>query len=63
MEAENNHSRTNPIIPNTPNDNARIEEILGDCNTAEIIDIAENIKLEDIEGLSEQLSGSMNFKK
>ena len=63
MEAENNHSRTNPIISNTPNDNARIEEILGDCNTAEIIDIAENIKLEDIESLSEQLSGSMNFKK
>ena len=64
MEAENNRSVINPIVSHTPNDNAKIEDVLGDCNTAEILDIVENILVEkDIESLSEQLSGGMKFKK
>ena len=63
VEAENNRSIINPIASHTPNDNARIEDVLGDCNTAEILDIVENINPEDIESLSEKLSGGMNFKK
>ena len=45
------------------------ENVLGDFNTAEILDIAENITDEDIdrysstESLNEQLFGGMNFKK
>ena len=62
-EAGNNRSIINPIVSHTPYDNARIEDVLGDCNTAEILDIAENINPEDIESLSEQLSDGMNFKK
>ena len=63
MGAENNRSIINPIVSHTLNDNARIEDVLGDCNTAEILDIAVSINPEDIESLSEQLSGGMNFKK
>ena len=61
IQAGENKQSTNPAPSNASNATSRTAEVLN-LNTAEILDIAHNLRTEDIEGLSSQLSDHLNFQ-
>ena len=61
IQAGKNKQPTNPAPLNASNTSQKPTEFLN-LNTAEILDIAHNLRTEDIEGLSSQLSDNLNFQ-